>query len=282
MSMELKVDFSGIEEAIGLGQGIADGAQDPRYIDGLINAAHNVASLEFDLDMAATAGITYLSHVYEFGTVGITRGDPKFSDPTAQSARLWSHTISGKGNTQNIGFAFRPAVVPNPEPTPEFTGVEQEVLDRLSGNEYVFWNKAAIVEYGATVHIRPKEKKVNFVPFYGKPSWAYPGRTHIFRPIEGKEPMESNPGDESGMTGSFTKFWMTWWKTRGAGLMDGTASIEFNKDVAYLMERYSNPSRHNFVSVMRYNTRGRVYNRRRYYKKRMLVKALERDKVKRN
>lgn len=282
MSLELKVDFSGVEEAVGMVQGIADGAQDPRYIDGLINAAHNVASLEFDIDVAATAGISYLSHVYEFGTVGITRGDPVFSDPTSQDARLWMHTIRGKGRTQNIGYVFRPAMMPNPEPTPEFTGVDQEVLDRLSGEKYIFRSKAAVIEYGVTVHIKPKTKKVNFVPFYGKPSWAYPGETHIFRPIDGRQPMVSNPGDLSGMTGSFTKFWISWWKSRGEALMDGSANENFIEDVAYIMKRYGDPKRHNFVSVMRYNPRGRVYNRRRYYKKRMLSKAVERDKVKRN
>ena len=275
MKTNFLVDFSGITDLIGTIEGIVDGADDSAYMDGIINAAHNVASLEFDVDAAATAAAGNITHMYEFGTTGITRGQPRLGDPTSPEARLWVHNISGKGKTRDISFVYREAVVPNPKPSATFYGVPTSVIRKLSKRKYTFRNKAAVNELGLTVHIRPKEKPFNFVPFYGKGSHLYPNRTYIFRPIEGRPPMKSTPGKESGMAGTFNTFWTTWWSSRGQELLQGDVSKTFNKDVAFLLNRYP-ASQGGLEPVVRYNTRGRIYNRRRRIKARMIKLGAER------
>lgn len=279
MSMKINVDYSGIEEAIAQVEGIGDAANDSAYLSALVNNAHNVASLEFDIDVAASAGPGHLSHMYEFGTLGISQGDGKFIDPTSPAARLWVHGISGEGSrTRAIFFMFREAVAPNPEPTSKYTGVEPEVLARLSDKKFVFRRKAEIIEQGETVHIKPQEKPWNFVPFYGRPKHPdYQDDTHIFRAIAGRRPMVSIPGKLSGMEGTFTAFWATWWRSKGQAFLSGQANVRFNADVIELMKRY--PEGVGLKDVVRYNSRGRVYNRRRYYKTRMLAKVAAREKI---
>jgi len=278
--VNLQVDFSGIEKALGDIGGIADGIADQTYLGNLISAAHNVASREFDIDAAATAAAGNMTLVYEFGVRGITRGQPKFSDPTDPAARLWVHQIAGAGRSREIGFVFRPAVQPNPRPSAEFYGVSSEVIKRLSRRKYVFWNKAAVNEYGITVHIKPKEKPFNFVPFYGKPRNPKYKRGYVFRYIDGKEPMESTPGEAGATTGkaavgTFSAFWQMWWNGRGQELLTGDVNIHFNRDVLSILERYPE-THHAPESILRYNSRGRVYNRRRRVKARMVKLAAER------
>lgn len=275
--VSIRVDFSGITDIIGNMEGIADGAESDAYLGGLIDAAHRVASLEFDVDAASVAYTGNMTHMYEFGTRGITRGQVKFPDPTAPEARLWVHNLVGSGRSREIGFIIREAFAPNPRPSATFYGVDNAVIRRLSRRKYTFRWKARVIEQGESVQIKPQEKPFNFVPFYGKPARnpKYSGRGYVFRPIEGRAPMESNPGEDSGATGTFTAFWERWWATRGQELMDGTASETFNKDVAFILTRYQG-SLPSLESVVRYNSRGRVYNRRRKIKTRMIKLGAER------
>jgi len=272
----MRVDFGGIEELIGNGLGIADAAESSEYIGNLISAAHNVATTEFDVDAASAAAAGTMTHVYEFGTRGITRGTPRFDDPTSPAARLWVHTETGMGRSKTVGFQFREAVVPNPVPSANFYGVPSSVIRKLSRRKYVFRNKAAVNEYGLTVNIRPKDKPFNFVPFYGKPA-SNPenaGRSYIFFPKE-NGPMRSTPGaggHSPALEGTFTNFWKNWWESTGRGLVSGSTNEYYNKDVEAIMVRYPS-ARHMPEDVLRYNSRGRIYNRRRRVKAKMLKLA---------
>lgn len=277
MPLEIEIDYSGLEEVIGTVEGIADAVEGNEYMGYVIDAADAVATKEFDVDAAATAGPGNFSHVYEFGTVGITRGTIKFPDPTSSAARLYVHHKNGFGNVRNVFYTFRPAVAPNPRPSASFYGVPSSVIRMLSKKKYIFRNKAAVVEYGETVYIKPKEKPFNFVPFYGKPGRKYPG-TYIFRPIEGHSPMASTPGEDSGQKGQFTAFWELWWMGRGQELMTGEANKFFNADITWLLEQASK-GKQSLTNVMRYNSRGRVYNRRRRVKAKMIRQAKDRGKV---
>lgn len=270
LNAQIAVDFSGIIDFIGNGQGIADGANNEEYINGVIEAAHSVASLEFDVDAASTAAAGTMTHMYEFGTTGITRGNPKFNDPTSPLARLWVHQLEGHGKVKEVSFMFRPAVEPNPRPSATFYGVPSSVIQKLSRKKYIFRNKAMVNELGIKVNIKPSEKPFNFVPFYGKPARdpKYKGRKYIFRPFSGK-PMLSDPGSDSKLTGTFTAFWQTWWPTQGQVFMNATANERFNEDVEFLMRRYPT-SAGGLEPVVRYNSRGRIYNRRRKIKARMI------------
>lgn len=283
MVLAMRVDFSDIIDAIGTVQGVSDAVtQSPEYIADCIKAAHAVASKEFDIDAAASAGPLNMSHVYEFGVRGITRGSPRFADPTAPEARLWVHGITGEGRVQNIYFLFREAVQPNPRPSASFYGVSSAVISKLSRRKYVFKRKASVVEFGETVYIKPKDKTFNFVPFYGKPARNPAYRNsggYIFRPYLGT-PMESNPGEDSGMRGTFTSFWQTWWIGRGDELMSGQVNEYFTKDVQWLLNLAAKGTQP-LEDVVRFNSRGRVYNRRRRVKAKMIRQAHTRGKVKR-
>src|SRR6478752_508792 len=98
---EWKVDFSAIGDMVGTVEGIAEGVASQSYMGGLIRDAHRKATHEFDIAVATVAQTGYLSHVYEFGTAGITPG-PARLQPDSPEARLWTHGITGQGSAQDI------------------------------------------------------------------------------------------------------------------------------------------------------------------------------------
>ena len=225
-----KVDFSDIGEIVGTVEGIAEAAETPSYMAGLIRKGHSVASREFDLAAASAAGAGYLSHMYEFGTAGISRGPVKFTDPTALEARLWTHQIDGQGNAQSIYFAFRPAINRNPQPTTKYTGVPSKYLKRLSRRKYVFRNKAMVMETGQSVEIMPRNGRFLFVPFMGEASSDPRNRRgYMMWDAARLGPIRTTPGVDT--KGQFTSFWTSWWNSRGNKIISDTMNTTFASDV---------------------------------------------------
>lgn len=232
---EFEANFDAIGELVGSLQGIGQGLNEQDYMAGLIRDAHSLAANAFDLAAAATAKAGGgLSHVYEFGTAGITPGPVFFDDPTAADARLWVHTIVGTGGNQEIGFSFRPAVEPNPQPTPASTGVSQQELNKLSGREYVFWNKAFVMETGEAVQIASRSGDYVFVPFYGDPS-DDPSNTkgYMMYNTAAKGALTFSPGHS--VRGNFTQFWGTWWASEGEAIMSERMTEYVNYDIKTAM-----------------------------------------------
>lgn len=217
--IDFHVNTDAIARMNGAVLGIGDFVHSADYIDGLVNAAHHDAAGEFDLAMAATAGAGYLTHVYEFGVAGITRGPVRVSDPTSPAARLWVHDLAGGSGFYEIDYLFRPAVIPNPQPTTRDTGVPSRYLRRLSKRKYVFRSKAFVMETGMEVEIKPKNGNLLFVPFYGQPSRnPMNKRGFMMYPYAPREiPIISNPGRDT--QGTFTTFWETWWRSTGTSRM---------------------------------------------------------------
>jgi hypothetical protein len=233
MPAELLANFEAIGDMVGALSGIATGIDEAAYMDGLIKSAHGKAATAFDMAAAATAKTGRITHVYEYGVAGITRGDPRLGDPTAPNARLYVHLLVGEGGMKDITYTFRPAHQPNPTPTPEDTGVNSEYLARLSGRRYYFYNKAFVMETGQVVTIKPKNGNFLFVPFYGEPSRdPTNNRGYMMWDSSRHGPLFNRPGASS--KGQFTSFWMNWWIGAGGKMMevDMEKSVTMDIDLA--------------------------------------------------
>lgn len=233
MTARILSNFEAIGDMIGALSGMNDALDSETYMDGLIRSAHGKAATAFDIAAAATAKTGNITHVYEYGVMGITRGQPRMADPTAPNARLYVHTLLGRGGTQDIAYTFRPATQPNPEPTPEDTGVDSEYLSRLSDRKYYFYNKALVMETGRVVHIKPKNGEFLFVPFYGEPS-RDPTNNRGYMMWDSKRhgPLFNRPGASS--KGQFTTLWMNWWSSAGSKIMfeQMDKSVSMDIDIA--------------------------------------------------
>lgn len=233
MPAEVLSNLEAIGDMVGALAGMSEGLDDQMYMDGLIQSAHGKAATAFDIAAAATAKTGHLTHVYEYGVAGITRGQPRITDPTSQRARLYVHTLLGEGGTKDIAYTFRPATQPNPDPTPEDTGVDSEYISRLSGRRYFFYNKALVMETGRVVSIKAKNGNYLFVPFYGEPP-ADPTnqRGYMMWDSSRHGPLMSRPGKNT--KGSFTNFWMTWWESSGSKMMfaDMEKSVTMDIEIA--------------------------------------------------
>lgn len=219
--LQLHTNMEGIAEIIGAVEGMAD-RMDEDYLSGLILEAHRLASDEFDMVATATAAASgRLSHVFEYGVPGITRGPTRHSDPTSPEARLWMHSIIGGQGVFDINYIFRPAKTPNPQPTTASTGVESKYLRKLSRRKYIFFQRALVMETGQEVTIKSKSGRRLFVPFYGRES-DNPNNTRGYAMVPG--PIRVQPGRES--IGNFTSFWNAWWQSEGEEIV--RLSIEGN------------------------------------------------------
>lgn len=234
MPAKVMSNLESIGDMIGALAGMSEGLDDQLYLEGLIKSAHGKAATAFDVAAAATAKTGRFNHVYEFGTAGVTRGATRFADPTSEGARLYVHHLTGHGGEQDIGYTFRPALQPNPTPTPENTGVDEKYLSKLSNRKYYFWNKAYVMETGMPVTIKPQNGNFLFVPFYGRPS-PNPmyNRGHIMWNASKLGPLHARPGRSS--KGEFTQFWMGWWSAMGSEIIQREMEKNVTMDIELAM-----------------------------------------------
>lgn len=222
--IDIQADFGELASVLGTVQGAAKVLDDNKFLDLLITRAHAEASVQFDGDAAVYAAATgTLGHMYEWGTAGINTGrTTRRMDPLSSGAKLWRHKLTGFGATKEISFVFQPSVVPIPKPTVSKTGVPKAELNKLTGGPYVFTGKAAIMEAGTTVTIRPRGNNMLFVPFGNEasknPDARRRGRNFIFT----RGPINTIPGKN--YAGNFSKYWLVWWNTEGERIM--TESIQ--------------------------------------------------------
>jgi hypothetical protein len=234
MSAKILSNLASVSDMIGVLEGMSEGMDSDLYVEQLIQEAHKKVVDRFDEDAAATAATGRFTHMYEFGTAGITRGRPTHADPTAPDARLYTHKITGRGGNQNIWFDYRPALTRNPQPTTASTGVPSKYLRKLSKRKYIFWNKAPVMELGLEVEIKSNrgDKGLIFVPTPGENS----PRQFVMFPTKGTanaRPISATPGRNS--AGSFRTFWLMWWNSSGAMLLEE----EMREDVARDLMRAS-------------------------------------------
>lgn len=232
--IDLQADWGQLAEVIGTVKGATKVLDDSKFMDLLLTRAHAQASIQFDGDAAAYAAATgTLGHMYEWGTAGINIGrTTRRMDPLAKEAKLWSHVLTGTGTTKEASFKFQPSVVPIPKPTVKATGVPRATLQLLKGGPYVFAGKAAIMESGTTVTIRPRGSNMLFLPFgpEGPRSPKYAGKTHIWV----KGPIYSQPGKN--YAGNFSKFWLAWWNTEGDRVITDSIESRVNTKMQTLLD----------------------------------------------
>lgn len=227
-------------DVVGEISGTIDGMElvsnEPSYMESIIKNAHDIAADAFD-EFAATYGLTGgISHMFEYGTAGVTPGPIKFK-ATDRDAQLWTHLLEGHGGEQQVSFTFRPAVAPNPQPTTAQTGVPSKYLTKLSKRKYVFYNRAAVTEMGTDVSIKSdRGNGFLFVPFYGKGSTGKYVNNRGYMMWNSKKfgPIKVTPGRYS--TGSFTRVWVGWWGATGSELMSTEMVKSYELDFAEAMK----------------------------------------------
>lgn len=232
MKSNVMSNLESVGEMIGSLAGMSDGLNEDEYMEGLIRQAHGKATNAFNVAAAGAGAAGALRHVFEYGVVGVTPGRPKFSDPTAPNARLWTHWIAGTGGNMDIGYSFRPATQPNPKPTPTSTGVSSKYLSKLSNRKYIFWNRAFVMETGQTVEIHAKNGDFLFVPFRGQaPRNPLNRKGFVMWNTSKLGPIHATPGRTS--KGNFTSFWMNWWAAAGSEMIEQ----DMRKSIAMDTER---------------------------------------------
>lgn len=229
--MEIFVNMSGAEKQVALLGAIADMGKDQEYQDALYDHAYAEADADFNRQAAALGATGSISHMFEWGTLGINRGRSNMRpNPLSERARLWKTVNMGRGLNRTVGFTFKPSLALVPKPTVKMTGADSETLSRLK--DHTFWNKAAIMESGQEVTVARKgETKALFIPLmrnrtYGWATEREKEQGFAFRP----GPMTIVPGKN--VRGNFTKFFVTYWNTRGPQIIDKdiSASIEYDME----------------------------------------------------
>lgn len=234
---------------IGTYRGVCEAAKDDRFIRELMLNATNSNLDKFNVRAARVAKTTRnlnnssLSHMFEYGTAGITPGQVVFTDATSPAARLWLFKTVASGKQVSTFMTFRDATVPNPKPSQrtDLKNMDPRFISKMSNRKYVFKKRAELTERGATV--RPFPYRAKALIFPSKENDHGAGFWHRSR-----GPAEINLGGEKSSggakhTNSFTTFFMTWWNTEGAkGINQSThQSITSRIGVARkAMEKYGN------------------------------------------
>jgi hypothetical protein len=237
MAINVNIDLSPVAGLIGTADAADEMANDERYVEDLIAAAHVVAAQEFDLEAIAYAQAGgNIRHMFEWGTQGINRGrTTRRMNPNNPLAKLWKHNLVGNGKNQAADFDFQESTVPVPPPTVERSGVGTQYLRQMKKGKAVFWHKARIMESGAEVTISPKTAKGLFIPFRNDPpEGASPSaikRGFMIYPGT----VTTHPG--KGVAGTFTAFWTRFWEGRGEEIMQSQVEENFRKDVEAVMAK---------------------------------------------
>lgn len=225
-----------LAEGIGSYLGMMEGLDQQTYMDSLLERAYVDASASFNKAAAAAAmHDRSLSHMWEFGTAGITRGNTKYANPTNPAAMLWVNTMTGQGRQKTISFIFRPAKSFVPAHTEAETGVDQSVLDRLKVNtgerKYKFPNKAFVFESGMDVNVVAKRSKRLFIPIESEGTPAEIGNQDTDKGYVWAKSHTYSPGDFADSVGRFTGFFGGWWAAQGAQKMFEQMSMDVEKDL---------------------------------------------------
>ena len=226
-----------LAEAIGSYVGMMEGLSQKDYMNDLLSRVHKRAAGEFD-KFAVQQGMRdkSLSHMWEFGTAGITRGPIKYANPNSKTAKLWQHTIVGGGGRKTFGFVFLPAKADVPPHDPEEIGVSAENMPNLAVNNgtrrYKFKNKAFVYESGMTVTVTPKASKQLFVPIKteGMPSGSYRGNPS--RGFVWTKSHTYSPGQFADSTGRFSGMFGAWWAGVGGEMFKKDMMTEVEADIA--------------------------------------------------
>jgi hypothetical protein len=213
MADNFNADSSGAYGAMGYIAGIAKSVNTAAYLDSVVTYTHATLATFFDnwLDALARTSPREFQHVYEWPN-DFRQYEQTVGMPTA---RLWRHTLKGGSGTREASFRFMPSKTFVPvdplllSPNPRTGRVVKE-------NVHIFELKAAAMEYGLGISLRPKLAKY----------LAFPSGN--VRPMFTKGPVNYTAG--GGVTkGKFTAAYLAWWTTQ--------APQHFDKDIRPVLEK---------------------------------------------
>lgn len=211
--------------------------QDSVYLDAVVDTAFKVADTEFNLEAEAYAKSSgNLSHMYEWGTIGINKGQTNARLPASNpNARLWTNFTKGTGLDRELFVAFRPSVAMVPKPTQGNSGMSQDIINKLK--PHVFTWKAQVIELAEEVHIKRTGKtKFLLIPAYEQ-NRPYMRASDVKRGyMIDAGPINANPGIYSN-SGKFTEFWFGYWMERGNEVLENTVSTMIIEDYRPMIEK---------------------------------------------
>lgn len=207
--IDLSVDTSEADAAVGFMEGITANFKSSRYTSSVLKYSHSVLAQDFDrwMDGIAAGKPSRFNHVYEWRMVGNPAG------------RLWQHKLFGHGKSRDATWEWRPSKTNILTPAERkaralsegqasrdpIVRVPDDVIEKLGQRDYKFVWKAQIMEYNLPVTIRPKYARRLFIPTF-EPTNS--GKPYVMADIA----TNLNPGG-SETTGSFTAAWVNYWAT---------------------------------------------------------------------
>lgn len=282
--MEISVDLEPTLYAIGAMQAFSRSLNDKVYIDALFDEAFEKADAAFDKHADAVARTGAISHMYEWGTVGVNKGRSNMRlAPENPKAKLWSNFSVGSGLNRSIAWVYRPSVATVPKPTSAETGMSAEVISLLRP-QYFTW-KAEVMEENRTVTISPQEAKFLLLPATKENRARFDG----WRPNDLKrgymltqKTIESQPG-KNAYYGSFTGIWDAFWLGEGSNIISEEIGRMVEQDYFPEVSRVRPPGK--LIPAKAWNVRGNVQESANATKKRVTTKrrlAAQRAKKKRS
>lgn len=227
--MHFYVNLDSLIQTLGAGEAMTEMIKkDKRYLDAILDESFEKADHKFNVEAAAYGTTGAISHMYEWGTVGINKGRSNMRlNPMNPGARLWHTFNQGAGLNRTLWFAYRPSLSNVPKPTVAATGMSSEVIKKM--RDHVFKWKAEVMEEAHDVTIAPRKAKFLLIP-------AYEENRPYMRPHDIKRgysltkgPINANPGYAK-KAGNFTKFWLTFWEGQAAILFDADLKKQIESD----------------------------------------------------
>lgn len=208
-TIEFRLDLEPLTMALGAANALARVQDDKFYIDALMDVAFEEFDNEFNERTAAFAATgSPLSHMYEWGTIGINPGRSNVRmSPDNPAARLWQTYTTGAGMDRVVGFIYRPSVANVPKPTAGKTGMSTDVIESM--RDFQFTWKAEVFEEGQQITIAPKRRFLLIPAYQQNRWWMEPWEINRGYALLTK-PVTFKAGGGTG-AGVFTEWWFAFW-----------------------------------------------------------------------
>ena len=228
--VKLMVDLGPVIEFLAAGNAMALSLnQTKKYTDSIFDNAFGEADEEFNIRAAGYAAVTgNISHMYEWGTIGINRGRTNMRpDPMSRAARLWDNVAPGRGFNRVITYYFKPSFANVPKPTVRDTGMDPEIIGKM--RDHIFRWKAEMMEWGREVTIVPDKAKFLLIPVT-EANRAYVRSNDAKRGYTlSKGPITFQAGGNR-YANNFTTFWMQYWEGDGEFIVNRAVNRQIIMD----------------------------------------------------